>query len=184
MARSRNLQNPRVRSELLPTALALRAARERRGMLQSQLADALGVSIAAVSHYELATRPIPPERLVMCARVLGDASLALMPQPESRRALRRAGRPEEVAATLASSLLVTAWWQKEQSKLTKLYDATNKDLADAHAVLGRYVADALEISQEMPGQLTEARLLELAKLFLPAITSLFERRHAGRGAAA
>lgn len=184
MARPRNLQNPTVRSEWLPIALALRSARERRGMVQGQLAKALGVSAPVVSHYELAIRQIPRDRLVACARILNAPSLAQMPEPTPQRAPRRAGRDQEFADLLASSTTLTSWWAKRATEFATKFKLTQPELDDARAALEGYIASYLGQTRTITVQMHEERLPEVAKLFLPALRNGFRELRARKRSAA
>jgi len=63
---------------------ALRAIRTRLHLTQTGLADALGVHLRTVKHWELGTRPIPAIVWVACRALLHETA----PEPDIKEGYR------------------------------------------------------------------------------------------------
>jgi len=165
-----------VRGDLLPLALALRAARTEGGITQRDLAQQLGISLAAVSHWELGTRPVPCAWAVACARVLQAPSLLTLivfpPPVAAPRAFVR-----DVVTVLFTRPLLAQWWAQRTAEFLDRYDVSPADVDAARHTLVGYVA--LFLAGQTPDDLAvvpEARILHVSTLFLPALHAVFACR--------
>jgi len=164
--------------------MTIRAARERLGITQGDLAKELGVSGAAVSHYELGTRPIPLERLTACARILDAASLLLLVPTASRSPAGRDENNYDFGHRLFASKKITRWWADQTVEFLMRYDVTQSELDNARVKLGGYVALYVGQKEEEFARMSEDRLVKTAELFIPALTQSFEAQLSATGVAA
>ena len=101
----------------------LAALREQRGISQSQLAEAMGVTQGSVARWEKRSVAMPPEQMVKLAHVLGISVRTLLGESDApkerpgptgrlRRVLHAAGelprRQQEKIAEVVDALVVQA----------------------------------------------------------------------------
>ena len=131
---------------------ALRAARERAGLTQHQLARLVGVAGGErVSRWELGTSEPRPEILVRLAKVLDVAALDLLDVADGAdlRAVRFAAglSPSEVAA--AAHLSVRTYVRWESGEGTRLPDSAQvAALAKALKVSQKALLAAFDCTRE------------------------------------
>jgi transcriptional regulator with XRE-family HTH domain len=90
--------------------ILLQAARQKRGMTQEQLAEAIGVPRASYANLEAGRQRIPVDIIWRVAVVLGVSVVSLLPEPSYRKQEPEgAKKPSNTAGTTAQDLVTITY---------------------------------------------------------------------------
>lgn len=187
MARPRNPKNATDRIELLPVAEALKAARERAGVSQRDLATQIGVATPTIARYELGLRPIPIATLVRCAGLLGSPELQSL--GASNAVGSAAGRKSAVRTGLATSQFFRSndfvkWWHRRVADFATRFQVGQTDIDDAHKMLVDVVNRSVAYTALFNQKPSHAELLARCDDAFDWLLRLNEGRRASDGVAA
>ena len=91
--------------------ILLQAARQKRGMTQEKVAEAIGVPRASYANLEAGRQRIPVDIIWRVAVVLGVSVVSLLPEPSYRSKQDSEGskRPSDTTGTTAQDLVTITY---------------------------------------------------------------------------